>query len=412
MGPQMTQSEQNLVLLQSMIPATERLYVWCCRDDGAYVDSSCPGEDREMLYQAFRYLGGMEQALALAREGGRGGPRLIGSVLGMQWAVTFETERKNSLIFLIGPVFYMPPTESQLRTSLRQLPYSTEIAAWSRSLLARLHRLPVMSHAVFVRYVMMIHNSLTGQQLGLEALTDSPAGERELPAKQEERDRNKVYLAERALLQMVRNGDISYQAALQNSVNMSPGVPVQGQDPLRQMKTSIIVFTTLVSRAAIEGGLSPEIAYPLGDSYIQSAEDSRDSGELNALTIAMYHDFIYRVHQLHVNPNYSHAVQKCCDYIELSLDRQIRTADLAALAGYSEYYLTEKFRRETGQSVSSYVRFAKVERAKVLLTSTDLSVRDIAEKLAFNTENYFIRCFRETTGYTPARYRRRFQHSA
>ena len=208
---------------------------------------------------------------------------------------------------------------------------------------------------------------------------------------------------------MVRNGDINYHNILQASSRMSPGVPIQGQDPLRQTKTSIVVFTTLVSRAAMEGGLSPEIAYSLGDSYIQSVEDCRDSGELNALAHAMYHDFVYRVHHLHVNPNYSHAIQKCCDYIELSLDRKIRTADLAALVGYTEYYLTEKFKKETGQSVSSYIRYAKVERAKVLLESTELSVREIAERLAFNTVNYFIQSFRDTTGYSPAQYRKKFK---
>ena len=184
---------------------------------------------------------------------------------------------------------------------------------------------------------------------------------------------------------------------------------MQGVDPLRQAKISITVFTTLVCRAAMEGGLSPEVAYPLGDSYIQSVEDCRDSGELSALAHAMYHDFIYRVHHLHANPNYSQAVQKCCDYIELSLERKIRAEDLAALCGYSEYYLTEKFKKETGQSLNSYIRYAKIEQAKVLLESTELSVREIAGKLAFNTVNYFIQSFRETTGYTPAQYRGRFK---
>ena len=330
----------------------------------------------------------------------------------MQWAVTVETELKQSPIFVIGPVFYSPPAERQVRSSLRQLPYSRENLSWSRELLGVLPELPVMSYAVFIRYVMMVHNTLTGQQLGLEALNAEPAQAQPLPPRQEQRDRSKVYLAERALLQMVRNGDISYQSAFQNATNLSPGVPIQGQDPLRQMKTSIVVFTTLVSRAAIEGGLSPEIAYPLGDSYIQSAENSRDSGELNALTYAMYHDFIYRVHQLHANPSYSHAVQKCCDYIELSLERKIRTADLAALVGYAEYYLTDKFKKETGQSISSYIRYAKVERAKVLLSTTDLSIREISERLAFSTVNYFIKSFRETAGYTPAQYRKKFQHLA
>ena len=162
-----------------------------------------------------------------------------------------------------------------------------------------------MSYAIFSRYTIMVHNTLTGQQLGLDALNmERTTREQMRSASVGQRNRNKVYLAERAMLQIVRNGDINYHNVIQRSIDLSPGVPIQGQDPLRQMKTSIVVFTTLVSRAAIEGGLSPEIAYPLGDSYIQSAEDCRDSGELNALANAMYHDFIYRVHHLRTNPNY------------------------------------------------------------------------------------------------------------
>ena len=64
---------------------------------------------------------------------------------------------------------------------------------------------------------------------------------------------------------------------------------------------------------------------------------------------------------------------------------------------------------DAGQSINSYIRFAKVERAKVLLTSTDTPVKEIAESLAFNTVNYFIQSFRETTGYSPAQYRKKFR---
>ena len=98
-------------------------------------------------------------------------------------------------------------------------------------------------------------------------------------------------------------------------------------------------------------------------------------------------------------------VQKCVDYIEMHLDEKIRAADLAALVGYTEYYLTHKFKEETGLSVTDYAKFAKIERAKVLLKSTDMTVQDIAASLAFNTRNYFSRIFQEVTGQTPMEYR-------
>ncbi len=408
----MTRAEENLVLLESLMPAGEKFYVWCYDPDGQYIAGSCPEPERDILAQAFALLGGREKLIAYAEDVDNTRPQIIGSPIGMQWALSYESERDRRLLFVIGPVFYTRPFERHLRAGLRAYTDTQKNAAWVSALIRLLPVLPVMSYAVFIRYVVLVHNMLTGQQLGLDAFDATDAAEAETSTENlGARDRNKIYLSERAMLQMVRNGDINYHDVLQGSVRLSPGVPIQGQDPLRQVKTSIVVFTTLVSRAAMEGGLSPEIAYPLGDSYIQSAENCRDSGELSALAHAMYHDFIYRVHHLRTNPSYSHAIQKCCDYIELSLDRKIRTADLAALVGYTEYYLTEKFKKETGQSVSSYIRYVKVERAKVLLETSDLAVNEIADRLAFNTVNYFIQCFRDTTGYTPAQYRKKFRHT-
>ena len=403
----MTQGEQNLLLLESVISSSEKLYIWCYSDTGEQIASSCPKGEASLLMQSFSILGAKAKAMECAGNAQQRVPFLIGSPIGMQWAVTFEAERRRSLIFVIGPVFYSAPSERQLRVSLRPFTDSLENARWCSELIAALPQLPVMPYAVFSRYVVMVHNILTGEQLSPENVSITASDPEVHASTAGVRDREKVYLAERALLQMVRNGDINYHSVIQRSVNLSPGVPVQGADPLRQMKTSIVVFTTLVSRAAMEGGLSPEIAYSLGDSYLQSVEDCRDSGELSALATAMYHDFIYRVHHLRSNPAYSHAIQKCCDYIELSLDRRIRVSDLAALVGYTEYYLTEKFKKETGIPVSHYIRFAKVERAKVLLESTEMSVREISDRLAFNTVNYFIQSFRDTVGCTPAQYRKK-----
>ncbi len=451
---EMTHAEQNLQFLQAAIPSNEKFYVWAYADDGHVIATSCPEAEQDLFHHAFCIFGGVEKALSCAVSR-KDRPSLIGSPIGMQWAVTFETARKDNLFFVIGPVFYAPPTEAQLREALRPYRDSLKNGSWAVELIRRSSEMPVMPYAIFTRYAVMVHNTLTGRQSEVYDLFDIPgAQEKNVFVPHEEdatdapavlaastvsaspvrpaassasapsssptavsaiptstapprkRDRTKVYQAEQALLGMVRRGDINYQGALNLSSSLSPGVPVQGRDPLRQAKISIIVFTSLVCRAAMEGGLSPEIAYPLGDSYIEAAENSSDTGELTELTLTMYHDFIYRVHHLHMNPDCSPAIQKCCNYIELNLDKKIRISDLASLTGYTEYYLTEKFKKETGVPLFLYIRHAKTERAGILLTSTDLSVRQIAEKLAFSTQNYFIRCFREDMGCSPAQYRK------
>ena len=73
--------------------------------------------------------------------------------------------------------------------------------------------------------------------------------------------------------------------------------------------------------------------------------------------------------------------------------------------GYTEYYLTHKFKEETGFCINDYVKNVKIERAKVLLKSTQMSVQEISEELAFGTRNYFTRIFTEIVGYTPIQFR-------
>ena len=255
MDQQLTRGEQNLLMLQSLISSSEKFYVWCYDAEGRFVATNCPEETRDVLEQAFFLTEGMEKLLLYARESDNTRPRIIGSPIGMQWALSYESERSRRLIFLAGPVFYTAPTERQLRVALRPYTHSRENAAWAVELFRLLPELPVMSYAVFTRYTLMVHNMLTGQQLGLEVFDAGNPGQEKAPSgPRPGRDRSKIYLAERAMLQMVRNGDINYQGIFQNVVSGSPGVPVQGQDPLRQVKTSIIVFTSLVCRAAMEGG--------------------------------------------------------------------------------------------------------------------------------------------------------------
>ncbi|MBQ3861741.1 MAG: helix-turn-helix domain-containing protein [Clostridia bacterium] len=406
-GIELTQGEENLILMQKSLPENGQLWLWNYSLTGRLCGSTCP--DAVLFDEAFRNLGGLDKALALAEQGKTDAPVLIGSSVGLAWAVFFERERNNSLLFVLGPVVYERVDRRTMRVGLGSLTHDRRIADWAGSFLDAAERIPLMRYPLFTRYAALIHNALNHDQIGPEAvlsLEGTNARANNADPAESGRDRNRVYAAERALLRMVRNGDLLYENALGDSMQLSGGTPVQGADPLRQAKTSITVFTTLVSRAAMEGGLSPEVAYPLGDSYIQAAEGCRDLGELSALAAAMIRDFTLRVRRLRVNPDYSHAVRKCCDYIELNLSRKIRTEELAALTGYSPYYLTEKFSRETGMTLANYIRYAKVERAKILLETTKMSVREIAEALGFNTTNYFIAVFRETTGYSPGKYQK------
>jgi len=82
-------------------------------------------------------------------------------------------------------------------------------------------------------------------------------------------------------------------------------------------------------------------------------------------------------------------------------------ADLAREAGYSPDHFTRIFRQVLGQSPRDYMVQARVHRAQQLLTESSLTITQIADALGFDSVYFFSRQFKEKTGISPSRYRRR-----
>lgn len=81
------------------------------------------------------------------------------------------------------------------------------------------------------------------------------------------------------------------------------------------------------------------------------------------------------------------------------------TAELADLCGLSRRQLTRAFREETGRTITSFVQELIVERAKRLLSETDLSIGAIANQVGFANPAAFSYAFRRETGQTPRAFR-------
>ncbi|HJD20353.1 MAG TPA: AraC family transcriptional regulator [Candidatus Gemmiger faecigallinarum] len=394
---------EKLSLLQEFLQCGSSVSLWHYDADGNLVDSNYP--QQTLLSTAFTAFGCRDRMLSHAAS--HDNPILLGDALGLVWGAAFEKQDgKLQNIYVLGPTFFADVSLAQVEEGLKRYHDAEASIAWKIHLLDNVPTIPVCNFILFSHYLLMLHFCLTTEKLDVSALnvtslTVMPDGE----APSLKRDRHKIYSAEQAMLQMVRNGDLNYKESLSGAMNLSIGPNLAAHTPLSGAKTSDIIFCTLVCRAAIEGGLSPEEAYSLNDSYLQLIENACTWDELVSLPLTMYNDFIHRVHRCRENPKVSAPIQKCIDYIELHLDRRILASELAALIGYSEYYVTRKFKEETGYFINDYIKFAKVERAKILLANAERDIADVAEMLGFGSQSYFGQIFKEVTGSTPAVYR-------
>lgn len=217
------------------------------------------------------------------------------------------------------------------------------------------------------------------------------------------------YRFERICNLYVKNGQVEQLADLFEAV---PKIQAgkMAKDTLRQSKNMFICAATIISRAAIEGGLAPQSAFKLSDLYIQKCEILREPGALLALMREMSLDFAGRVRAHNYgSAQESKLFENCTQYIKQHLFSRILVKDMAESLGMSPSYLSSRFSATTGKTLTQFIQEQKVLEAKLLLRYTEKSIADIAMHLAFSSQSHFQNAFKQQVTLTPLAYRRQYR---
>ena len=102
-------------------------------------------------------------------------------------------------------------------------------------------------------------------------------------------------------------------------------------------------------------------------------------------------------------------VRTAIAYMNTNLHRKITPIEIAQSVRLSPSRLRELFREQTGTSLTLYRRELRLERAKHLLETTFLSVKEVAATVGIQGLSHFVRDFERAYGLTPARYAERHQ---
>ena len=90
---------------------------------------------------------------------------------------------------------------------------------------------------------------------------------------------------------------------------------------------------------------------------------------------------------------------------------ELSLAEFAQSVNLSVWRLCHIFKSDVGMPPIRYLRLLRMERAKDLLESSFLSVKEIAFQVGLNDESHFVRDFKTTYGYSPALYRSHFRNN-
>ncbi len=267
-----------------------------------------------------------------------------------------------------------------------------------------------------IQMLCAVNFMLSGERLELKDVTIYDSEQRELRGAIERQQFNarlagsmaeahNTMDVERELLQIVQRGDVEALAAWAATAPAVRG-GVIAYDQLRQLKNTFIVACTLASRAAITGGMTADEALALSDSYIRKCELQNSAERISNLQFHMVEDYTRRVARLRGSRT-TELTLKVANYVQRHLCERISVNALAKELYLSRPYLSERFKAESGESLTDYILREKTTEARRLLDYTDKSLTSISSYLSFSSPSHFSRVFKKYTGMLPSEYRGR-----
>ena len=188
------------------------------------------------------------------------------------------------------------------------------------------------------------------------------------------------------------------------------------------------VLKSIFSRAR-NSGISPDRFFIAGDilGFINS-EVRKRQGNIHHISIHGNHPYNYvtessslsdmegrfdvvlstvmpYLKELRQN-NYTEDIGKAVDHILAHYCENITLSDVGQVVGLNTAYLSRKFKEETGINFVDYVNKVRIDRAKELLESKDMTIHEVAETVGFSNDTYFSRLFKNMEGISPKQYQK------
>ncbi|MBQ3015365.1 MAG: helix-turn-helix domain-containing protein [Clostridia bacterium] len=178
-------------------------------------------------------------------------------------------------------------------------------------------------------------------------------------------------------------------------------------DLLRNAKNYCVIMNTLLRKAAESGGVHPLYIDRVSSDFAYKIENMSQLGQTAPLMRKMYTSYCSLV-QKHTMRGFSELIKNTVLLIDSDISAQLSPGDIAKAQNVSLGYLSTLFRKETGKTLTEYIKAKRIAHAKHLLCNTQLQIQTVALHCGVVDLQYFSKLFKKETGKTPKQYREEY----
>lgn len=213
----------------------------------------------------------------------------------------------------------------------------------------------------------------------------------------------KRYEFENEMIRAVTLGQIHMEKQLLNAFSEN-AFERRVDNPLRNAKNYGIIMNTLLRKAAETGGVHPVYIDRVSSDFAFKIEEMKSLSGNFSLMLEMFKSYCLLVRN-HAVKSYSPLVRGTIVIVDSDLTAELSLKTLAEKQNVSSGYLSAVFHKETGKTLTEYIRQRRMENAEYLLATTNLEIQSVAIHSGILDLQYFSKLFKKHTGKTPREYR-------
>ncbi|MFA9377418.1 MAG: PocR ligand-binding domain-containing protein [Lachnotalea sp.] len=210
------------------------------------------------------------------------------------------------------------------------------------------------------------------------------------------------YEKEKALITKVRTGNVQEAKGILNDL-LGYVLFSEGND-FNTIKSRAMELSSLLSRAAIEGGASTDQILRINNQFLKTLSEILNIEELclqlQEIVVA-FTDSMFN----YIPDKNSELIKRAFAYISKHYSENLTLEDLAEYVHLNPTYFSTVFKQSSGSSFKEYLNMIRIEESKHLLLNTNYAILDIAIAVGFEDQGYFSKVFKKLTGLTPRQYR-------
>ena len=150
--------------------------------------------------------------------------------------------------------------------------------------------------------------------------------------------------------------------------------------------------------------IDDDSVFETNNRYLKKIEEGRTQKEITEILAVIVERLSGKIFSFK-GVRHSSALRKAERFIWDNYTRKISLREIAGASGLSAPYFSSVFKEEIGENLSNYLNRLRVEKASVMLLTTNMSISGISLACGFEDQSWFSKIFKNYSGISPGKYR-------